>query len=463
MTGHVIVVGGGITGLTAAFRIKTLSPDTAVTLLESDDRVGGKIRSSTFAGLDGIDEGADAFLTRVPYAVALAAELGLADQLTSPAVAAANVWWNGLHRIPEGLLLGVPTDLVKLGRTKLLTWPGKLRAALEPILPATGVGADSVGKLIRKRFGRQVHARLVDPLVGSIYAADTDRFSLSGVPQILDLASKHRSLLIGARRMRAKAPAVSGPIFATPTGGMQVLTDTLAERLQAMGASIRTGVSVETIERNGGRWSVDEREADAVVLATPARHTAPLLAEVSKQAAASLATFDHAGVVMVTISIPAADWPRALHGYSGYLVPKPVQQWVTAASFASSKWAHWAPTGADGSAEVILRISLGRDGHDLTDRSDDELLEAALREVGGHLGVELTPTSHRITHWPMAFPQYRPGHAKRVDAVVAALAADTPGVFVAGASYRGIGIPACIQQGNAVAEAVTAHLRSVSA
>ena len=458
MSHRVIVVGGGITGLTSAYRLRAQFPDAQITVVEAGERVGGKIRSSEFAGLQGIDEGADAFLTRVPYAIQLTSDLGLGDALTSPAVASANVWWNGMHEIPEGLLLGLPTDLRKLARSHLLTWRGKLRAGLEPLLPATGIEADSVGGLIRHRFGRQVHERLVDPLVGSIYAADTDRFSLAGVPQILDLASNNRSLLIGGRKMRAKASSATGPIFATPKAGMAALTDALAASLRSTDVEIITGRTVESIERCGGGWLVDGESADVVLLATPARATAPLIAEINADAASSLNEFVHAGVVLVTLAIPGADWPRALHERSGYLVPKPMQKWVTAASFASSKWPHWSPVDSAGNSEVILRISLGRDGRNLVDEHDEALLDASLTEVGRHLGLTLAPTSHRITRWPMAFPQYRPGHAKRVDGIERALAVDAPGLFVAGASYRGIGIPACIQQGNAAAIAMTEFL-----
>jgi len=464
---RIIVVGAGITGLTAAYRLSAALPEARITVIEADDRVGGKIRSTPFAGIGGIDEGADAFLTRVPHAMALATELGLGDALTSPAVASANVWWNGLHRIPEGLLLGVPSDLGKLARTKLLTWPGKLRAALEPILPGTGVAQDSVGLLIRKRFGKQVHQRLVDPLVGSIYAADTEQFSLYGVPQIEQLASNNRSLLIGARRTRAKATKAAentpaGPIFATPTAGMAAMTGALAAALAQRGVEIRLATAVKRLHRGDaerGRWLVDGEAADAVVLATPAKPTGAVLADVSAEAAGSLASFVHAGVVMVTLAIPASEWPEPLRNYSGYLVPKPVQQWVTAVSFATAKWNHWRSRDDD---TFLLRISLGRDGRDLTGESDDALLAAAVDEVGVHLDLTLRPTAHRITRWPLAFPQYRPGHANKVAAIEAALARDAPGVFVAGASYHGIGIPACIAQGNAVAVAVPAFLETVS-
>lgn len=463
-TRHVVVVGGGITGLTAAYRVLSAQPQWQVTLIEADDRLGGKIRSSRFAGIDGVDEGADAFLTRVPHAMQLAAELGLGDTLTSPAVANASVFWpgrrgRGLRSIPQGLLLGVPTDVTKLARSGLLSWRGTARAALEPFIPASADG-DSIGRLIRARFGDEVQERLVDPLVGSIYAADTDHFSLGATPQLAALASRGRSLLLAGRRMRAAARATSGPVFATPQAGMAAMTDALVTQLDAAGATLQRSSAVRTIERVGSRWSVIgdgwAADADAVILTTPARATAPLLQAASTEAAASMVRFDHAGVVLITLAVDASRWPDALRASSGYLVPKPVQRSVTAVSFASAKWAHWRPTAPANSA--LLRVSLGRDGHDLTDEHDDALIHRAISDVEDHLGLTIVPSAQRISRWPAAFPQYRPGHLARVDALTSALRRDAPGVFIAGASYGGIGIPACIQQAGAAAAATVEHL-----
>lgn len=456
MTHRVIVVGGGIAGLSAAYRVRQLMPDAAISVFESDPHFGGKIRSSPFAGHNSIDEGADAFLTRVPHALLLANDLGLTDQLTSPAASSANVWFNGMHAIPEGLLLGVPTDLTKLARSHLLSWPAKLRAGLEPFLPATGVGSDCVGRLIRKRFGKQVHQRLVDPLVGSIYAADTDHFSLAGVPQILDLAANNRSLLLGARKVRRRAPALAGPIFAAPLAGMSAFTNALGDHLRLGNVHLRPGQTISCLDRSGTGWLVDGQPADAVIVATPARMAAPLLRQASSDASQALAKFQHAGVVMVTLALPADEWPAHFSGRSGYLVPKPVQQWVTAVSFASQKWVHWA-----NEKSVILRVSLGRDGRDLTGEPDEALLRVTLAEVGRHLGFELRPTAHRISRWPLAFPQYRPGHTKYIAAIDQELHRDAPGIFLAGASYRGIGIPACIADGKKSADTVCAFLNTM--
>jgi oxygen-dependent protoporphyrinogen oxidase len=442
---HVVVVGGGITGLAAAHQLTVLG--LRVTLLEADDRLGGKIRTSPFAGLPAVDEGPDAFLTRVPFASTLAREVGLGEQMTSPASGSASIWNNGMHTIPTGLMLGVPTGVNALALSPLMSWRGKARAALEPVLPRRSVPEDNLGALVRSRFGNEVHEMLVDPLVGSIYASDTDRLSMSAVPQLGDLARRGRSLLISGRRMRAAAPTTTGPIFESPLAGVGALVDAVAASLRAAGADLRVGSPVVAVERNGTGQRVvcadgTTLDADGVVLASPAHLTADLVRSQSPSAAGLLEATETSSVAMVTLAVPGSSWPATLTG-SGYLVPKKHQRTVTAVSFASNKWAHWRP--ADGS--VILRTSLGRDGLVVDDRSDDDLVSAALDEVSRHIGVDLTPTAVRLTRWPDAFPQYRPGHMARVDRIESALAADAPGVVVAGAGHRGIGIPACVHQG----------------
>lgn len=445
---RVLVVGGGISGLTTAYALAGLVGDgVEIELREAGDRLGGKIHTTPFAGLPAVDEGADAFLARVPHATALAREVGLGETLASPTGATAAVWHGGLHPIPEGLLLGVPADMVRLARSDLLSWRGKTRAALEPLLPRTNPG-DSIGALVRARFGAEVHERLVDALVGSIYAADTDRFSLAMVPQLATLAGRGRSLLRSARAMRAAAPAAAGPIFYAPTGGMGSLVDAVGAAAAQRGVTIRLSQPVRTIAADGDGWRVDDASFAAVVLATPAAPTAPLLAGAAPEAARLLATMDHADVVLVTLAVP--DWPEHLRGRSGYLVPKPVQGRVTAASFGSQKWAHW-----NGSAGEVLRISLGRDGRPIDDLDDDAVLDHAVREVSAHTGHDLRPTEVRISRWAGAFPQYRPHHRDWLGRVTAALPA---GLYVTGASYDGIGIPACIDQARRTATLVAADV-----
>jgi oxygen-dependent protoporphyrinogen oxidase len=240
---------------------------------------------------------------------------------------------------------------------------------------------------------------------------------------------------------------------------MAALTDALAESLRTSAVTVTTGVQVSEVAPSGDGWMVNGAFADAVVFATPARPTAAVLAPLCAEASAALATFEHSSVVMLTIALKGDTWPDEYRQRSGYLVPKPVQKMVTATSFASSKWAHWQPTHPDGG--VVLRISLGRDGHDVTDRSDDFLINGALDEVGLHLGLDLQPTELRLGRWKAAFPQYRPGHAKRVLGIESALARDAAGVFVCGASYHGMGIPACVQQANSTAQLVANYVRTV--
>lgn len=457
MTERVLaVVGGGITGLAAARHAAANGIDRVV-LFEASARLGGKLRTSPFAGLPAVDEGPDAFLARVPEAAALCRELGLGDELVSPAVGKAWLWWqHRLHALPEGLVLGVPADLAGLAKSRLLSWRGKARAALEPVLPglAAQAKADNLGALVRARFGDEVLERLVDPLVGGINAGDADELSArSSAPQVLDVAAKNRSMLVGLRRQAAKAPKNAGPIFLAPKGGMGSIVDRLVAELVAAGVELRTDTPVERIERAGGRWIVNDVTADAVIVATPAFVAAGQLTGVSDEAARTLGAIPHASVAMITLAYRDADVGRPLDG-SGHLVPKPAQRAMTACSWASTKWAHWkAPD------QSVLRASLGRYGNEAAAHgTDDELVERAVADLTEPLQLRGAPTAARVTRWEKAFPQHTPGHLDRVAAVEAALRRDAPGVWAVGAAHRGVGIPACIRQGRAAAADAVARL-----
>lgn len=465
----VAIVGAGIAGLAAALTLAERG-DVDVTVFEAATRLGGRITTSPFAGVDHVDEGADAFLARVPEAVDLARRVGLGEDLVSPEPVGAAVWHDGLHPIPDGLILGLPGKLRPLAATGLLSWRGKLRAVIEPLLPRTGTEADSIGDFVRSRFGDEVQERIVDSLVGSIYATDTDNASLDEVPQLAALAHGNRSVLLAARAQRHRqagtATAAASPVFATPLGGVGALVDATAKAAVGAGAIIVTDAAVTTISRTtGGRWHLDvvagsdsrtttggdgsgtnqgPDEFDAVVFATPADVTGLALADVAPDAAALLSRAERADVVMVTLHVAADQWPERLRGMSGYLVPKPVQRHVTAASFGSQKWAHWRPP--DGGE--ILRVSLGRDGAPVMHLDDKDIRAAVLDDLERHLDVRFRPLEMRITRWPGAFAQYRPHHRAWVAEVEHSLPS---GVFVTGASYRGIGVPACIRDGIAVA------------
>jgi oxygen-dependent protoporphyrinogen oxidase len=454
---RVLVVGGGITGLAAAVEL-TGHDGVEVELWESSPRLGGKIATSAFGGLAAVDEGADAFLTRVPHAVDFAGKVGLGGaDLVVPTSATAMVWHDGMHEIPGGIVLGVPASVRPFATTSLLSWRGKLRAGVEPLLPGTDAD-DSIGALIRARFGSEVHDRLVDALVGSIYATDTDNASLTLVPQLHELASRSRSLLLGAMKARRRAAtsptsaSAGSPIFAAPRRGMGALIDAAAAHAAAAGVSIHLGRPAVSIVAERGRWRVDDEHFDAVVIASPAPAAATLLASVEPAASRHLAEFEQAGVIIARLVLDAGSLATdVLAGHSGYLVPKSRQRLVTAVSFASEKWAHWRlPSG-----DPVLRVSLGRDRLPVGDLDDDAVIAAIDGEVSGHLGVALAIKEISITRWPDAFPQYRPHHRTRVAAIQAALPSS---IALAGASYRGIGIPACIDDGRRAAAAVAAAL-----
>lgn len=458
---RVVVVGAGISGLTAALSVLADSQvPVEVTVLESAGRVGGLIKTTPFAGLDAVDEGADAFLTRVPWASQLATELGLGAALTSPTGAHASVWHNGLHDIPSDVLMGVPAKVKSFAMTSLFSPLGKLRAACEPFLPTTS-DDDSIGHYIRRRFGNEIHERLVDPLVGSIYAADTDNFSMTAVPQLSALTTSRSMLIAAGKARKAAPPSPNTPIFGVPFKGMGALIETLAQRVTSLGAQIVLNATVQSIARTSAAYEISSTagtfHADAIVVATPAKHSAPFIADLDARASQQLATWDHASVVLISLRVPASQWPAHLTG-SGYLVPKPDQRWVTAASFGSNKWAHWRPS--DGS--MIVRVSLGRDGLDVMHFDDERLVNLALADMKLHLGVDITPSEVRMSRWPESFPQYRPHHFAKLAEIEHSLSVAAPGVFFAGASYRGIGIPACVQQARSAGEKIATHLVSLT-
>ena len=456
---HVVIIGAGITGLAAAAHLVQHEPTISVTVLEQSERVGGVIHASPFAGLDSVDESADAFLVRSPSALELTSLVGLGNDLVHPATGEAYIWHDELHDIPVNTVLGVPASFGSIWSTPLFSPRAKVRASLEPLLPRRrGRTSASLGGAIRARFGNEVLERVVDPLVGGIYATDTDSFSVHGMPQLDELLAGRRSLMSGAREMLATRRE-SGPVFAAPRAGMSALVSSTADFVRSRGASLLTNSRVNSIRRDGDRYVVvgdaNDVVADAVIVTSPAKHSAPILNALSGDAAAMLAQREHASIVMVTLAVSRAQWPEWLNG-SGYLVTKPRQTAITAASFASNKWAHLR--GADGA--MILRISLGRDGMPMHHHDDETLVKLALADLNWHLDLDLQPHAHRVTRWIDSFPQYRPGHEAHVLQLDQVLANDAPGVVLAGASYRGIGIPACVADGRRAARVIAERFNS---
>jgi oxygen-dependent protoporphyrinogen oxidase len=462
MTAHVAVVGGGITGLAAAWELSA-DPTVTVSVLESSHRFGGRIRTSPFAGRM-LDEGADAFLRRVPEGVALATELGMADRLVSPAVTSALVWSHEqLRPLPAGLVLGVPTNADALDGAGILTEAAVAAVRAEADLAgAPLVGDESVGSLIRRRYGDEVLEQLVEPLVGGINAGEADRQSVDAVvPQIAAAAHRSPSLTRGFAALAADVasgtPAPAGPVFAAPRAGMGSLIDELVAGLAARGVDLATDYDVDGIERDGDGWALWERvgsrlETDAVIVTSPAPVASRLVRPMAPGAADLLVAIDHASVALVALAIPTNQLPRPLDA-SGFLVPRTAGLTITAASWSSSKWAHLA--GED----AILRVSCGHRGDPAaTALDDDDLLAAVLADLSTTMGFDPAPGEVRISRYPAGFPQYDVGHLDRVAAIEADLADRAPGVMVIGSALRGLGVPACIRQGRDAARATLGRL-----
>jgi oxygen-dependent protoporphyrinogen oxidase len=453
---QVVVVGGGIAGLAAALRLA--SAGVAVTLVESTAAVGGKLRISEVAGV-AVDEGAEMFLRRVPEALSLVDALGRSAELVSPQSTSASLWSRGeLHPMPTGTVMGLPSDPATL--RGVLSAAEVARVTLDRFLPGTAPGEDiSVGDWVRRRVGAAVADRLVDPLLGGVYAGRADHLSLAAtIPQ---LPRDERSLLAAAGRAIPAVPSTE-PVFATVTGGMGSLPASVAGAIESAGGVIVTGRAVRRLERTEvAGWRVvhgpttDEQpiEADAVILALPAAPAARLLAGIARIAATELAAIEAASMAIVTTAWRCDDVPATTS--SGYLVPATYRRPVKAVTFASSKWAH---VGGDDVA--IVRCSIGRHG-DVGDlqRDDADLAAAAAAELTTYAGFHGVPIESRVTRWGGALPQYAVGHPDRV-ARIRASVAEVPGLAACGATYDGVGVPACIRSAHRAVAEVLAGLSS---
>lgn len=484
---QVVIVGGGIAGLAAAFYLR--DEPVTVTVLEGSPQIGGKLAVSEVAGIP-VDAGAEALLSRRPEGVGLVRAAGLAGELTEPATTAAGIWSRGqLHRLPGRQFMGVPADFGELAGSGLLSPAGLARARQDMSLPATSRNDDvSVASHVGARFGTELVDRLVDPLLGGVYAGRSEDLSFEAtMPGLAAESRRHASLaeaaaaLLPAPGEPAPGEPAAGPgrppagggndgaasparrsVFTTLTGGLGSLPAAVAA---ASGARIRTGVMVRELARTPGGWRLtagsahnpERLTADAVVLAVPARPAGRLLAGVSGTgvAQAGLAGIPYASMAIVTFAFPSAAFPRVPAG-SGFLVPAVDGRAVKAVTFSTVKWPHLR-SAAPGL--ILLRCSLGRTGEEaLLQRDDRELAALAVSDLAAATGVRGSPAAVRVTRWGGALPQYFVGHRERVARIQAAVAGQ-PGLAVCGAAYEGLGIPACIATGASAARQVAGYLR----
>ncbi|TGN76626.1 protoporphyrinogen oxidase [Streptomyces bauhiniae] len=458
--GHVVVIGAGVAGLAAAHR--ALARGARVTVLEATDRVGGKLLPGEIAGLR-VDLGAESMLARRPEAVGLAREVGLGDRLQPPSTATASIWTrDALRPMPKGHVMGVPGAAAAL--SGLLSAEGLARIERDAGLPPTEVGDDvAVGEYVAARMGREVVDRLVEPLLGGVYAGDAYRLSLrSAVPQLYQAARAHDTLTAAVRSLQAKAAEAgqTGPVFLGIEGGVGTLPLAVADAVRTRGGEILTRTPVSELRRDGTGWRVTAGDrtlrADAVVVAVPAPAASALLRAEAPGAAAELAAVEYASMALITLAYRRAD--AALPEGSGFLVPPVDGRTIKAATFASQKWG-WV--GAEDPDLLVVRTSVGRHHEtEILQRDDAGLVQVARHDLRAATGLDAAPVATRVTRWTDGLPQYPVGHHARV-ARVREHIAKLPGLAVCGAQYDGVGIPACIASAYAAVDQLGGDLAGV--
>ena len=453
-----VVVGGGITGLAAAHRAVELAGERGLsldlTLLEAGDRLGGTIATERRDGFL-VECGPDSFLSEKPWALALCRRLGLEDRLvrTDDRFRRTFVVWGGaLHPLPEGFQLLAPTRLGPLLASRLFTWPGKLRMALDLVLPRGGEADESLGAFVRRRLGREALERVAQPLVAGIYTADPDDLSLTAtMPRFKELERRERSVILAmwraARRAPAEAAGASGArwsLFVTLAEGMDELVRALGARLPP--GSVRLKARATDVARADGRWRVTTQDgdvlaADGVILTPEAHQTARLLRYLDPSLALLLEGIPYASSATVTLAYRRAAIRHPLDGF-GFVVPHAEARPIIAGTFSSVKYPGRAPEG-----HVLLRVFLGGALREAVLEQDDErLAEIAREQLRDLLGVGEAPLWTRVARYRKAMPQYHVGHLARVETIELALARH-PGLALAGGAYRGVGIADCVRSG----------------
>lgn len=449
-----IIVGGGITGLAAAERLAAAG--APFLLVEAGTRLGGKIVTERVDGFV-IEGGPDCFLAAKPAGVALARAVGLEGRLrgTDPAHRRTYVKRRGrLHELPEGITGLVPSRLTPLLTTRILSPLGRLRAGLEALVSARRSGdEESIAQFVTRRFGRDAYDWLVEPLLSGIYAGDGAELSLVATfPQLVSLERGHGSILRAMSRRQAGAEPGGGPPgFVTPAGGLAELVEAITRRLPA--EAVRCGTAISAAERHdaGHRVHLEDGStiaAGSVLLATPAFASARLVRGLDADLARELQEIPFVSTATVSLAFPSSAVSYPFDGY-GYLSPRAEGGPVVACTWTSNKFPDRVPAGG-----VLIRFFIGRAGHeDVVDGPDGALVDMARAELAQLFGVTAAPAFTRVFRWRNSMPQYVVGHPARLERI-ARLLASHPGLLLAGASYRGVGIPDCISSGWAAAETV---------
>ena len=462
----VVVVGGGIAGLSAAHRLaESKRPGLEVTLLEGAGRFGGTIRTIERHGCL-IELGPDSFLSTKPWLSDLAGRLGVADRIipTASTHRGAHVVHRGrLHPLPDGFLMMAPTRLWPMVTSSLFSWTGKVRCALDLVLPRGPANEDeSLGVFVRRRFGGEVLERVVQPLIGGIYAGDPDTLSLKAtIPRFLEMERRHRSVIKAMVAQRRKAAgggsggsAGSGARYGALNSfdrGMETIVQALVRKLPVDTMHPRT--EVMSLNRDGRRWRLDcsdgrRFDADSVILALPARNAANLLLETDRDLYGELAGIPHASSAVMNLVYHRSDVPHPLDCF-GFVVPDVEERKIIACTFSSVKFPNRAPEGL-----VLLRAFVaGARQQDLLDVDDEEMFRNVREELNDLMGIEAAPRHIALARYPDAMPQYLVGHGRRMERIESLLERHT-GLALAGNAYGGVGLPDCVHSGEQAAERV---------
>jgi oxygen-dependent protoporphyrinogen oxidase len=463
----VVIVGGGITGLAAAFymqkeaREKGLALD--VLLVEASNRLGGKIQTIRRDGFI-IERGPDSFLIRKKSIGILAEDLGIEDELVKNATGQAYIFVNGkLHPIPAGSVMGIPTQVGPFLKTELFSLTGKLRAAGDLIMPRSANSDDqSLGSFFRRRLGGEVVENLIEPLLSGVYSGDIDQMSLkSTYPQFYEVEKKHRSLILGMKKSRPKPvpvkdglPAKREGVFHTFKNGLETLVEAIEEKLEPN--SVLKGVRVDSIKRvdNKNVLQLNDGqiiEADAVILTTGHKMASDLFAP--HGLLRDLGGIPTTSVATVALAFPEEAVVQDEEG-TGFLVSRTGDFSITACTWTHRKWPTSTPKG-----KVLIRAFVGRIGDEtIVDLPDAEIEKIVLTDLKRIIDIKGKPDFTVITRWKNDRPQYRVGHQERIEAARAEIQSEFPLVKLVGASYDGVGLPDCVDQGKAAVEEIIEEL-----
>lgn len=457
---RIAVIGGGISGLTAAYTLKHRSPSVEVTLFEAGPRLGGVLHTEHRAGYL-LEHSADNFITNLPAGLDLCRRLGLSNELIGTSDVDRRVFV--VHRgrlcaIPEGFMLLAPQRLWPILTTPVLSLPGKLRMLAEAFIPRKQVEDESLQSFAVRRLGREAFENLVQPLVGGIYTADSSKLSLAAtLPRFLEMEREHGSLIRAALNERSKNKADSNGsgarygLFMTPRGGIQTLIDALAKEISP--DQIRLNTPIERLEQINGHWKLtkhngEAEQFDGVILATSAPLAGKLLTGTHCDLSGLLREIPYAGSAILVMGYKQSQFARPVEGF-GVVIPETERREVLSISFSSQKYADRAPPGS-----TLLRVFFGGASRpDQLTWADQRLIDSARQELATLLGVSGEPELVGVVRWPHHMPQYHLGHLERVDAIER-IAATLPHFALCGNAYRGVGIPHCIKYAEQAAELV---------